>query len=421
MTDPSLTRTSLLGSKLKKLTAIIVSTVAFLGAVTSLFLNAGRLNDRNAVKDEPTVQLILTVAEEQPIPNEHMSAFDQYDVHYEAEDAASGLTLTYSSDYFEPDAKEVGLLSEGPYFALPKVGLDLKLVNNTDEVIFLTEAIIDVKDSRPDNRPLLAFTHNVGNVGEIEFSSDGWGEPSLLNVMANIEHPQSHEMSLPMRKTESFVPNAPRYLFDILPLLEPFGISSEDYKTARALSENEGDVDYREIHQAWAKVHVPCMHAFATRQMLADTYSMIYGQDPAPGPITLTDEDLAKSPYGCDAPIKGNLIMTWNGEAGEQSQTIRFDTRVSITPPDGLGAAGFEPTGAYDVEFRHTGANYMLRVPLSQPIGPKAFDRFFLWMGAPQSSNHEFTVRLQYNEDKELVSKPVKLTYIRPRYNTIMD
>lgn len=418
MSETPASTTSRLNTGLKKLFALIVGIIAFLGAVTSLLLNASRLTSQSG-GDAGTVQMIVSLAEPPSDAGEDFDAFDQYRVDYEYETSDVAHFLSYTTDYFDLDAKAVGTLSEGPYFILPQVGLDLKLVNNTDDAIFVTEAIIDVETSTPDNRPLMAFTHHVGVVGDIEFTNDGWGEPAELIVSAAIdgETPQAAQV-LPWRKIDTVAPLGSRYLFDISPLLEPYGISGADIKAADALTDS-GDTEAEAA--ASAKVHIPCMRALATPDILSNAYEMLYGERPSPGEVSLSDEELMTMPYGCGVMVSGRLLVTWKDGLDTQTQTIDFTTFVSISTPEGLGSSGFEPTGQYDVALKSSGTRYTLKVPLSQPVRPKDFDRFTLWLGAPQSSDHVFRVRLRYNDGQELPSNPVSFQYIRPRANTALD
>ncbi|GHA88860.1 hypothetical protein GCM10009069_09870 [Algimonas arctica] len=408
------TKISPLSTGIKKAVTLVVSLVAFLGAVTSLLLNGSRLTSQGD-EVEGTVQMIVSLAEQQPDVGEDWDVFDQYQVDYELETSGTEYLISYTTDYFDLEPKRVGILSEGPYFNLPKVGLDIKLVNNSDEAIFVTEASIDVQTSTPDNRPLMAFTHHEGVVGEIEFTNDGWGEPTSLVMTAAIEGPASQNPQvLPSSKLDSSSLLGARYMFDMSPLLEPYGISGADIRAADALT--DGD-DFEAESAAWAKVHIPCMRALATPDILSNAYAILYGEEPRSGNISLTEEDLTKMPYGCGVMVNGNLLVTWQEGADSKTQTINFRTFVSISPPEGLGSTGFEPTGSYDVAFKPSGTTYTLTVPLSQPIRPKDFDRFSIWLGAPRSSTHVFKVRLKYNEDQELPSNSMNFQYLRPRGN----
>ncbi len=406
-------KAGLLNTNVKKFTAFFVSGVAFLGAVTSLLLNASRLGDSWRGETAGALQMLVSTAQTPP-PIDPNSAFAQYNVTYKSTPSDDRLHIQASSDYFEPDAKAVGILGEGPYFALPKVGLDLKLVNNSKDAVFLTEAVIEAKTSRADLRPLLAFTHHDGVVGEIEFTNDGWGEPeSLIMTAALADEDSGKTVSLAYRTVADGFNGSVRYLFDIGPLLEAYGITSDMIRKAEALGESE---DYEAEQAAWAQIHVPCMRAFASAQDIID--SVYFGeQDPAVKSADVTDEQLAAFPYGCTVEVKGTLEIGWQNNQAPQQQTINFKTLVFVSPPEGLGSTGFEPTGEYDVELQTAGDNYSIAVPLSQTVKPQDFDRFMLWIGAPRSSSHDFIVKLKYNQDGEILSMPIQFDYMRPRHN----
>ena len=99
------------------------------------------------------------------------------------------------------------------------------------------------------------------------------------------------------------------------------------------------------------------------------------------------------------------------------AQTLPFATDVGITPPEGLGAAGFVPTGDYDAELDVDGTDYevVLADDFSQRVGPRDVDRFTIWVGAERSSAHVFAVVLRLVGGDELRSAPVRLDYFMPR------
>ena len=117
---------------------------------------------------------------------------------------------------------------------------------------------------------------------------------------------------------------------------------------------------------------------------------------------------------------EGALTFEWRDAGGTRvSETVLFTVDVAITPPEGLGAGGFDPTGDYTLALRTKGAGYRVVQAISQPLAPKSFDRFILWVGAERSSRHRMRVVLRYNEDEEVRSPAVELDYLMPRANRL--
>ena len=394
--------------KTKRIAAYTVSGVTFLGAVTGLLVNMTRLGDSLGDNEPGRIQIMPTLIQEAPPEPEFVDIEDQHSVTYAVEQSDSLIDITFATSANNAPVKSVGILGEGPFFALPKVGIDIKMVNNTDEAIFVTDAVIEVAQSRPNTDPLMVSIQNDGIVGYLSFLNDGWGEPDSVTAQARIAGEGGDYINLPFETRPDSLIDATVYNFDIGPVLSGLGIDPAAFSAVRAAYDAETDtVDM------WRDIQIACLRKQGDLTGIAEFLEMISGEPVDPADIT--DEQLGSIPYSCAVELEGTLNASWTQDGINQSQGYDFVLSVMVTPPDGLGAAGFQPTGAYDFKLRTEGENYTINVPISQPVSPAGFDRFVLWLGADKSSNHDLTIKLRFNEDGEIASKPVRVKYLRPR------
>lgn len=366
------------------------------------------------------VQLIVGLATEpyKYSGDDGLSEDDHYQVSYQSDLQGDTLKISYISEHSHEKAKPVGILGAGPYFALPKVGIDIKVVNNSNKAIFLSDMDIEVFSSRPDNQPLMAFTHNAGVTDEIEFTNDGWGDPRRIQLIARLKIDSAKQFQeLPGRvlQTEWDGQKMSTYRFDITPLLAPHGIPVDKIKRLLSQEEMSQEEQAENHNDLWAEVQIPCVRGIGTLTYFPgdDGYS-----ESRKSPADYSDEELSEFPYNCIVEVEGYLVVTWTDENDiEHSSRTNFETEVYVTPAEGLGAPAFDPTGTYDVALRRAGKNYTISKPISQPIEAGKFDRFIIWLGAPQSSAHEFFIRINFNNTEEILSQRINLAYLMPLSN----
>lgn len=417
----------------KNISAIIVSCVVFIGAAASFFADIDTIKNFifNTIGIDD-IQLITSLETEPCKKNENLSFFDQHEVIYDSMTKGNEVQIYYKTDYSgQKQAKVVGIGGEGPFFSLPKIGIDFKIVNNSKKSIFITDAILEVETSHPNNEPLMVLIDPY-MISEIVFLNDGWGEPKEVILSSSIISKQNglQFKELTYRKEKSkLYENITEYYFEITPLLELHGFSSEKIKQSLFINRKiENLYDEREKYE---------IMRIDSNELEINLDKKIYNID---NQIDLLEkqivpmwDDIHKSyinAFGSNfsqeddanwVDVVGNLLYKWNDFKNiEHSRKIDFEQSVLVTPPDGVGAPGFEATGTYEVQLKTEGNDYEIHKPISQTIEAGKFDRFILWVGAPQSSVHKFLVRIKYNENKQLVSKIIYLDYLMPRSNRKM-
>ena len=401
----------------KRAIALAASATGLVAGIAAFATNLSEIQQWLVEQFGPDdVQLIVGLATEPyKYSGGELSEDDHYQVSYESELQGDMLKISYLSEHSQKRAKPVGILGAGPYFALPKIGIDIKVVNNSKKAIFLSDMNVEISSSRPDNQPLMAFTHNIGVTDEIEFTNDGWGDPKSLQLFARLKADstkQFQELPRGALHPEWADHKMSTYRFDITPLLAPHGIPVDTIK--RLLSQE--NLYYSNL---WADVQIPCVRGIGLLKYFpGDEIDEAGHSKPKRSPTDYSDEELSDIPYNCIVEVEGYLAVTWTDEKqmARSSRTF-FETEVYVTPAEGLGAPGFGPTGTYDLALRAKGKNYSVSKPISQPIEAGKFDRFIIWLGAPQSSDHEFLIRIRSNNGKDLLSPKIRLSYLMPRDN----
>ena len=393
---------------LAKLIAFTTALATLLGSFSTI---ATFFNDRF---QSPTndIELITSSAIE-PIDWAQMPEWEQdrqdlqYWVEYDSNETDEQLTITYTSEYQADQTKTVGILGAGPYFALPEIGIDFKVVNNSKKTIFFSDITLSVSSSRLDKRPLIVFSHSPSATAEIEFTNDGWGEPTSIKVLSKLKTPTGYS---PIEELPYRIVDNGKYRFDVSPLVRLYGVPTDVMKQAVMLDNAD---NFQEAEVLWQQVQPPCV-----RNLMGVKTWQNSGRNPYQDKLDITDQDLAAFPVNCEVPFDGTIYYTWFDDvSGEQQFEQSFSDTVFVTPAQGLGTTGFEATGSYNVELQTEGENYEIVVPISQPVEAGKVDRFILWLGAEKSSQHDFSLRLKFNNKAEINSSKIHLDYLMPKAN----
>lgn len=344
------------------------------------------------------------------------AAEQTYSVDYRTEThrtvASPNVRIFYTSDYFSTIdsvgfAKKTGVFDDQHFF-LPRIGIDVKVNNNGELPVFLERATIEVSHSEPDQQPLIVFPHQWGAVREIVIANEGWSEPTSMWLEAGIVDVRGNKLlrTYPLVGTKSS-PGSSTYHFSIMPILRDFCGTTAPFADADTLSEN---ATYRQKAAVWSQIYRECHRL----RQYAITYEPpgIYAGDGNPDYPGYGEGEIIIALFG-------RLRWTWiDGDGKPRSNAMNIATRVQVSPPYGLGAPGFPPTGTYDVKLRVRGDRYSVDVrDFSQSVQPRGSDRFIFWVGADRSSQHRFTIKLYYNGGKEVSTVPIMLDYLMPRGN----
>jgi hypothetical protein len=263
--------------------------------------------------------------------------------------------------------------------AMRPAAFDVKVVNNTAKTLFLTEAVLDVRQSTPDLRPVLVPVVLLERFRRLTIFDYGWGaEVPGVKVRARVAvRPGSgqDEVIDVGRFTGSVE-------VDLTPAFQQAGF---DIATLRR-------------YEALAAPAAASGEAFVN-PLLADARRVLrpFGLDPE---------------REVDVEVEGEL--SYDTEDGRAPRPVSFLARVPATQPIGLG--DFQPpTARYrTVELATDETMYERRVPLSQSVKPGATDRFVIPVYAERSSLHDIRVRLVHGNGS-IMSPPIRLDLFVPR------
>jgi hypothetical protein len=293
--------------------------------------------------------------------------------------------------------------------------LDIKLINNTGKTIFFHEAILRVRKSKLNPRPVPVID-GTGYQMTLPLINIGWGpmEDCVLRFALLNPHEKDAHESKPVEKS--------RYPFE-LKLgdidVAPDALSLDPY------FESAG-VDVKMLRKLW-------QHRYA------DGYGVYFDEDGELGeqfddsdldlpsyvrphvnegrPLTrrmpwsgywlLENQSLGTFPDR-EALIVGELEYGQSDSEGNKSRRTNKLTAVVILGEEPEGAPQ-PPSYSYQIRLEVEGEQYTRTIPISQSLRARKTDRFLIFVAAEKSSVHEFDLVLRYNESEQLESRPVKL------------
>lgn len=232
--------------------------------------------------------------------------------------------------------------------------LEVKIVNNSDKMISITELVFNVKSSRPRNETLLVIR-------------DTNYEPGCLIIV--------NEGSAPARAVE--------LAFDVF----PFGEATPDG------GPYEFDVTVGDIITESATI------------VLSDEDVTRLANRDARIAASVKEYKLVE--------IAGQ--MRWTADDGKFNR-IRFSAAIFCGPRSyGLFTP---PSGHYSIMLKGWGESYFESVHLSQDIAPGAADRFQVVVGAPCWSDHEIELTIRGIPRVNLELDNLQLEIFIPRSQT---
>lgn len=300
-----------------------------------------------------------------------------------------------------PKVEYLNLLNSGgpilphfyPYtpFEIELPELDIKMVNNTHQTIFLTEADFLVDRSDPDLSPVPIIPREGYN-RSMKIENVGWGK--LLN---------------------------PKLVFNLVPFDFASKFTDEQKQEMEEFLYNEEKTN-RLLKDALKNTVVIEESDDGETEIELDPALTSLGVDVATVEAaghSLNDDELSDSLkkacgafVGCAAMLAGEISYDDPAVPGKR-RAVKLLNVIHFGPP-GKGKPR-PPSFRYSVKLDVDGKNYVKKVALSQTLTPQEADRFTIRIAADRSSLHHFRVKLIYNNGKVLESPPVSLNLFMPR------
>jgi hypothetical protein len=303
--------------------------------------------------------------------------------------------MGYLSDYRKGGPIAAMSYTWEPFaWGFPK--LDLKIVNNSDETIFLTEAVLDVQDSRIDPFPVLIIKHDLYQSNALHFwlFNDGWGDVLHLKARFHLT---------PLRDagpTPSFDEPYPHEVA-VGDFLEGCNVDLSD-------AFRDAGVDFDGL-EALGKVWMSSGDGVVVRDGAGNDMEMTWQQY-----AQKRSAHLGPFVQGA-ALVSGELEFSGRTIGGSIEQhKVKFSTVVWLFNEYRAGVPA-PPSYQYATKFEVEGSNYERRVPISHVLKPQEADRFVIEIGMDKSSRHEFRLKLLYNNDRATESQELVMTTFVPR------
>lgn len=121
------------------------------------------------------------------------------------------------------------------------------------------------------------------------------------------------------------------------------------------------------------------------------------------------------------APVAGEVEYGWRAQKGRtRRQTARFETTLSLGELDfqvaEMGEGGDpEDLASKAFKFRLDERDYRMRVRLRDTVPAGVTARWRLPFEAEKNSDHEFRMLFELSDGRVISSRPIRLTYLRPR------
>lgn len=305
----------------------------------------------------------VKVPEENGIPEERA-------VRYRRTQNGNLVTITPSLPYLDrwQSGKEVDALNIGStMFRWRYPSLDIQFSNNSDKILILSAIGIDVRDSKPVNFPRILVVSDFSHLMSFRVCSAAPTELTNCTIDYNLADPKESKAPQP-------------YVF---------------HTTLPTLSGRDDVPVYDALASAGAEPSV-------LRLDPAAVYSAFQSRLPIP----------ALGPFKQGTTqIRGQLHVTCGNET---LGPFKFVAEVALVFPG--PQALLPPTITYDVELQPSGSNYHVDVPVPQPlsVAPGGAEHFQIRLGVPQSSEHEFFLKLDFHDGRSKSVGPIRVQIVRP-------
>jgi len=308
----------------------------------------------------------------------HVSAFTLHRelkrerIRYVVVDRAQGVLIGPDGAYIDAmrGKGEIGGAPPDPLTHREEPTIDVKVVNNGPVTVFITEAILRVERSRIDPWPFLSVT-GFEYDGLVRIHNDGWGEVRDCSVSYNV-----------------------------IPPSEPRG-------EARPFREVIGTFEQGHTFSVMGALKSQGIDPLVMKRFTVD-----WMVTPSLEEFRQVEKELL-GPYSSGwATVYGSIDFKGQTALGEwKNESLRFATDTSVRMYVGLRLPGAPALVSQDYgAILQVDANdYEVRVPLSQAVRPGEFDRFLVRLRVEKSSHHRFRIALIYNNDREIVSRPIDL------------
>ncbi len=282
--------------------------------------------------------------------------------------------------------------------------IDIKIANNTNRTLFIDKVIIEVDESKFDDRRLLLFHREQANTSSFLIMNDCWDKWeyftfnfSFSKTPPVIEQGKNYKYSKRVNYFDFC------YEFDLKPYLAQEGL---DYEKLKQIILSAPHSIYRDesldldINRSLHIMNLDDNIAYGINQILPD---IINKADPSKG-------SFEGHPY---VYVDGEVVFP-NCE-----DTVIVQGPIPLTYTD--GGAMIEPSKSFNAELMVNGTHYEVEYPISLSIKSQDVDRFTIQLNAEKSSFHKFRFRLDDIAGKSVYSNDINLELFKERTIELKD
>lgn len=349
-----------------------------------------RIIDR-CVENREDVYGYLGVMESNGSESGHLTPWDRW-IYYTENRTADEVTICPSMHYWDNILQGKNPMTQISYiwepFAWEFPNLDIKVLNNTNNTLYLTDIVVEVASSKLDPSPILYIKQPAfsSNKRHLALYNDGWGPLKNVSIQIN---------SSPNKNTD----------FDHFGASENLGVIEQylNIDLTQMLHTLTG-IDFRGFDQA-----VQGSRGWDS----ADFYGHVM-QNPEHTP------ELFRKYLGAYANgfAHVNGILKFDADTIEEQNkhyAIKFSAVVDLYDYSYCGVPA-PPSYQYDIELRVCGESYTVRKPISQVLKPGEIDRFNVRIHCEKSARHIMDVCLMDITGRRIqVGKKIQLDMTVPR------
>jgi tetratricopeptide (TPR) repeat protein len=385
----------------------------------NLFIEKHLLHSEKQMSSDLAISVSVSnsLTEDAVSPIGYLRNEQEKTVTYQIEETENEQYIFPKMEYLEkiksgiPIASFGGALRLPPYFKWQFPNLDLRLVNNADKTLYITNIFFEVEKSVLDPYPILVIPNEEPNALHFYLENEGWGEVKDPIVRFNLvpkgysfsfEEPYQHQIVLDSFLEECNV--------DLSDALRTMGVDVDFLNGYNQYEQRSAE--YEPMAKALGNYHRN-VEAFS-KDKESDEYkrlSQVLG-------IFINSDNSKRPTYS--AVAYGEISFMGTTVDGELKHgSVKFSAEVVLLIPGGYGAP-VGPSYQYATKLDIGRENYRVKAEcngssISQYLKSGDVDRFNILVGADKSSLHIFRLRLVYNDDQSLLSKRIRLHIFVPR------
>lgn len=275
--------------------------------------------------------------------------------------------------------------------------IDVKIVNNSNQTLFVDKIVAEVKESVLDERHLLLLHREEANTSSFLIINESWRDWKFFDFKFSFSKHDRFSGDYKYSKRVDYFDF--RHFFDLKPYLENEGVN---YARLQKIALREFGYIYE----------IDTVLDIKKSVYLIVTDSIIMNEINDCLPSIVNKADVNKGSYGGIPYVYlfGQLTFPDYGD------TIKVEGMIPITYGD--GGAMIVPVESFNMNLKSEGNNYNVEYPVSISIKPNEAERISIQLNAPKSSFHKLRFKLNNINGVDIYSNDLSLELFKQRSMT---